>query len=178
MSTVDPSLRGQTLQEPILQAITARLIGQIEDYNDQNCFISDQAIPITLPGGRIACTVSVGSGRFPNEFFAGGGADTLTEDGSIVITPMLVINLDRPRRASRKIVDRDDQTKGLLYYKWAILRALFSHPWEPTRGEQPLLRDMLSPISCDDPQDAKIGETVATVMKMRISTVFDWRLDP
>jgi len=173
---IDPSLRGQTNQEPILDSIVARLIDQIEDYNDQTCFVSDQAIPITLPGGRIACTVSMGPGRFPSEFFAGGGADTLTEDGSIVITPILAINLDRPRRARRKIVGQDDQTKGLLYYKGAILRALFASTWEPSAGAQPLLRDMLSPLSCDDPQDVQIGKTMATAFKMRVSTVFDWRL--
>jgi len=176
MTTIDPTLRGQTIQEPILEAIAARLIDQIEDYNDQNCFICDQAIPISLPGGRIGCTVSIGPGRFPSEFFGGGGHDTLTEDGSVVITPILAINLDRPRRARRKIVERDDQTKGLLFYKGAILRALFAFPWEPSEGDQPLLRDLISPLSCDDPQDVAIGETMATAMKLRVSTVFDWRL--
>jgi len=174
--SIDPTLRGQTTQDAIFRSVVARLIDQIVDYNDQTCFISDQAIPITLPGGRIGCTVSLGPGRFPAEFFGGGGHDTLTEDGSIVITPILAINLDRPRRAGRKIVDQDDHTKGLLYYKQAILRALFAFPWEPTLVDQPLLRDTLSPISCDDPQDVQIGETNAIAMKMRISTVFDWRL--
>lgn len=175
---LDPTLRGKADQEPILDSIVARLIDQIAEFNDQTCWLTDQSIPMTMPGGRIACTVSPGPGRFPSEFFAGAGHDTLTEDGSIVITPILITNVDRPRRASRRLVEHDDQTKGLIYYKKAILAALFAKSdWEPHDGKQPLLRDMLSPLRCDAPADVMIGEAQALAMKITISTVFDWRMN-
>ncbi len=175
--SIDPTLRGQADQEPILDSIVARLIDRIPEFNDQNCWLSDQAIPLTMPGGRIACTVSPGPGRFPSEFFAGAGHETLVEDGSVVITPILMINLDRPRRARRRLIEHEDQTKGLIFYKKAILAALFAHSdWEPHEGRQPLLRDMLSPIRCDAPTDVVVGEAQGLAMKINISTVFDWNL--
>lgn len=175
MSFPISSLRSRTTQGPILTSIRDRLIEKIEDYNDQNCFIDDQAIPLTLPGGRIGCSISPGAGRFPTEFFAGGGADTLVEDGSVIVTPILVINLDRPRRSLRRLIGRDPETKGMLWYKEAILTALFGDDkWEPRDGDIPLCRDMISPVNADAPADVMIGEATAIAMKIVISTPFDW----
>ena len=48
--------------------------------------------------------------------------------------------------------------------------------WEPSVDDRPLLRDMLSPLSCDSPHDVAVGETIATAMQIKFSTVFDWDL--
>lgn len=175
--------RSRTDQVTILTSIVDRLIDQIEELTVETCWLSDQPIPISLPQGRFAVTVSVGAGRFPNEFFAGGGVDTLTEDGQIIICPLIVNTGDRPRRKWKKITGNDalgetgNASPSILYFKQEILKALLAdNDWEPNNGTAPILRDMISPISCDDPRDVPIGETIATAMKIRFSTVFDWDL--
>jgi hypothetical protein len=184
---IDPTLRGRCTQDAILLSIIARLIDSIDELNDQNCFLVDQPVPLSLPGGRYGCTVCLGPGRFPSEFFGGAGSDTLVEDGSVIVTPLVVTPVDRPRRKWKKIADDDrDGATGapsLLYFKHAILKALLGRDketgeiWEPHTDEKPLLRDMLSPLSCDQPHDVAIGETVAAAMQIRFSTVFDWDIE-
>lgn len=181
---IDPTKRGRCTQDEILFSVVNRLIVSIKELNDQNCWLSDQPIPITIPGGRHACTVSLGPGRFPAEFFTGGGTETLVEDGSIVVTPLVVNAIDRPRRKWKKIAggDSENSAPSCLYFKHAILKALLGidkeseEIWEPQNGDKPLLRDMLSPLSCDAPHDVAVGETVATAMQIKFSTVFDWDL--
>lgn len=173
------ALRSRTHQSDILSSIVARLIDQVDELTEDTCWLTDQPIPVTMPAGRYAVTVSIGGGRFPSEFFTGGGADTLTEDGSVVITPLVVTPADRPRRKWKKLVNgsQPGDAPTLLYFKHAILQSLLADPeWEPQQGDQPLLRDMLSPIACDPPRDVRVGETVAAAMQMTFSTVFDWSI--
>ncbi len=178
--TIDPTLRGQADQEHILQSIVERLIDKVERLNDQNCFLADQAIPITHPGGRYVVTVSMGAGSYVGQMFAGAGADTITEDGSVIITVILFNNLDRPRQSIRKIIGRDDQAAGLIQWKKQILRALFGFDdrWEPTLGDQPLLREQIAPLRVDAPADVTVGEARGTAMKIIVSAVFDQKLEP
>ncbi len=177
MNFPDSTLRSRTTQSPILESIRDRLIEKVEDYNDQNCFVDDQSIPISLPGGRIGCTISPGGGRFPSEFFTGGGADTMVEDASVIVTPIIVTRIDRPRRSSRRILGDDVGSKGILWYKREILIALFADDmWEPRLGDQPLCRDQIAPVNVEAPSDAVIGEATATAMRITISTPFDWSL--
>lgn len=165
---------GKANQIDICNAIVSQLISAVDDFSDTNCFITDQPIPRALPSGRIACTVSIGSGQFPHEFFAGGGIDTLTESGSVVVTPIVVAKSDRPYRKTRKIVgDKDDSVFNMLDLKRQVLAALLKTDWEASLG---YLRDMISPISADDPHDVPIGETMATAMKIRFAVTFDWEL--
>ena len=169
--------RDRTTQDVILEAIVERLISTIPELNDQTCWVSDQPIPNTLPQGKFAVTVSMGAGRFPAEFFAGGGSSTVTEDGSVVITIILATTLDRPKRAWRRIVGGSSANMpSLLSFKLAILKSLLAGTWEPKADGQPILRDLIAPLSCDDPRDVQIGETIGSAMQMRFSTVFDWRL--
>lgn len=171
---MDPTLRGQTDQILILEAIVDRLIDQIEIYNDQNCWVSDNAVPLTHPGGDEFCTVSFGAGNFPHEFFSGGGQDTLTESGSIIIAPTVHIRGDRPRRRLRAIADNDG--KSLLDRKRQILRALFRDHWEPVFEEQPLLRDMISPGLCSAPGEIVVGEARMMQIQLAVDITFDWDL--
>ena len=180
---IDNNQRHGANQADIIVSIIKRLIDQIEDLDSQNCFLCDQAIPATHPGGRHCVTVSMGSGNFPHEFFHGGGADTLTEDASVVITPIVISNVDRTSQGIRKILGSktDHRTPSLMHFKIAILKALLKDDWEPTKAvdefiEVPLLRDMLSPLSCDDPHETVVGESPAIAMKLRFATPFDWDL--
>lgn len=177
--TLDLSKRGRTTQDKILQSIVDRLIAEIDELTSDSCWLSDQAIPISMPAGRFAVTVSPGAGNFPQEFFSGGGAQTLTEECQVVITPLVVSPSDRPRRKWRKITggETGNEFPSLLYFKHAILKAVLADPeWEPRDGDIPLLRDMLSPVSCSDARDVSVGETLASAMQIRFATVFDWDL--
>ena len=177
--TLDNGSRGKTTQDKILLSIVERLIDQIDDLNEANCWLSDQPIPVSIPGGRFAVTVSMGNGNFPHEFFTGSGTETLVEDGSIVITPIVAVVSDRPRQKWRKITGptQSGDTPSILYFKHAILKALLAdNSWEPSFDNVPILRDMLAPISVDGPQDVRVGETMAAASQMRFSVVFDWDL--
>ncbi|MBL8869516.1 MAG: hypothetical protein JNK90_06955 [Planctomycetaceae bacterium] len=57
-------------------------------------------------------TVVPGEGIFPPEFFAGGGNATLTEQGSVIVTPMVCMKLDRPFRSEQALLQPD---RGLLW---------------------------------------------------------------
>jgi hypothetical protein len=182
--TINNALRNRANQADIVQSIINRLIDCVNGLSDQNCFLSDQPIPKALPGGRYGCTVSIGGGRFPHEFFGGGGVDTLTEEGSVIVTPIVITAVDRPYQKLRRILGTktDHRVPGIVYFKTQILRALLASDWEPNiptdqpSVEAPLLRDMLSLISADEPHDAMIGESEATAMQIRFATVFDWDL--
>ncbi|MFG0261525.1 MAG: hypothetical protein ACF788_03965 [Novipirellula sp. JB048] len=172
---IDSSLRGQISQDEILIAIVDRLRDQIDDYNDQNCWESDDPVPISHPGGNELCTVSFGPGQYPAEFFGGGGADTLTEVGSVIIAPTVPLQGDRPRRRSRRI-HKDPDGRSLLHRKRQILSALFGSEWEPSLAGQPLLRDMPSPIRCTPPGEVHIGDARMLQIQLSVQTIFDWSL--
>lgn len=178
--TINPTLRGQSDEEFILQSIVDRLRDKVERLNDQNCFICDQAIPLTHPGGRYLVTVSMGAASYVGQMFAGAGNATIAQDGSVIITVILINHLDRPRQSARRVIGNDDQTAGLIQWKKQILRALFGFDdgWEPFHGDQPLLREQMAPLRVDAPADATIGEARGTAMKLIVSVVFDQKLEP
>jgi hypothetical protein len=173
--SIDSTLRGATSQDLVLISIVDRLRDAIQDYNDQNCWESDDPVPLSHPGGDEFCTVSFGDGQFPAEFFAGGGADTLTEMGVVIIAPTVPLRGDRPRRRLRRIA-KDADGKSLLQRKREILKALFASDWEPAKGTKPLLRDMPSPLSSSAPGEVMVGDAKMLQMRIMVRTVFDWDL--
>ena len=173
MSTINSSLRGRTVQPKIVSAVVERLRAVVPGYNDQNCFESDQPVPAAFSGGRECCTVSIGAGSFPHEFFAGAGSATLVEDGSLIITPMIEVRTDRSWRQKNQLLDG----RGLLERKRQILVALFGTPdWEPADGAQPLLRDLLAPLRSSQPGEVMVGEARMVALQLSVQTVFDWDL--
>lgn len=173
--TIDPTLRGQSLQDDILEAIVVRLIELIPEYSDQNCFISDDPVPEVHPGGDEFCTVSIGDGNFPGEFFVGGGADTLVEDGSVVIAPTLPTRGGRRYRKER-FISGETNGKTLLERKRQILKALFAEHWEPLKVTKPLLRDQISPIRCTAPGEVHVAQAKMLQLRVIVRTTFDWDL--
>lgn len=175
----------QTDPITVLEAISDRLIDAIGFLNEDNCYLTDQPVPATMPGGRSIVTVSMGGGTFPHEYFAGGGIETLTEDGSIIITAIVTNRNDRPGRRGRRVgvkplskrnePDGND-TPTLLEHKRAILRALLVE-WEPQNDSGLLLlRDQLAARSSTAPSDVRIGETMGTALQLQFSAPFDWDL--
>jgi hypothetical protein len=173
--SIDPTKRGATTQDLILTAIVDRLIASISEYNDQNCWETDDPVPLSHPGGYEFCTVSFGGGNFPTEFFAGGGAETLTEAGSVIIAPTVTLTGDRPRRRRRRLTG-DSDGRNLMNRKRQILVALFGSDWEPVDGDKPLLRDLPSPIHCSAPAEVHVGESLMLQMRLTVATIFDWDL--
>jgi hypothetical protein len=146
-------------QDEILIANCDRLRGAIQGLNDSNCFVTYQPIPLHFPSGFYCVTVAPGEGSFPAEFYAGGGNATLTEQGSVIVTPMVCMKLDRPFRSEQALLQPD---RGLLVWKRSILKALlvwdvsnFPGPaWEPTDANgRPLLRSQLQPRTSTAPAD-------------------------
>lgn len=173
--TIDPTLRGATTQDLILTAVVERLIEAIEDYNDQNCWESDDPVPHSHAGGSEFCTVSFGAGNFPHEFYTGGGSATLTEAGSIIIAPTVPLTGDRPGRRRRRLTN-DPDGRNLINRKRQILKALFGSDWEPADGAKPLLRDLPHPVSCTAPGDVHVGDAMMLQARITIATTFDWDL--
>lgn len=175
IESIDSTLRGATTQDLIIAAFVERLRGAISQYTDQNCFASDDPVPLSHAGGDEFCTVSFGDGSFPSEFFEGGGNETLVESGSVIISPSIKLSGDRKGRKSRRLYE-DNEGKSLINRKRQILVALFGGTWEPRSGRQPLLRDMPSPRRATAPGEIIVGEAKYTQSRIIVDTVFDWDL--
>lgn len=170
----------RTDHNEVLAAFAAKLIADGEGFTEDNCWLTDQAVPASMPAGRWAITISIGPGRYPHEYFSGGGQNTLVEDGSVIVSPIVAVVSDRPARAWKKIGGKEPNSGDaptLLDLKRRILGVILKDHWEPTDDDgNPMLRDQISPISCSSPQDVRIGQTVASMMQLQFSTVFDWNL--
>lgn len=175
MQSFDSSLRQHCTQDLILSAFVDQLRCEIDGYNDQNCYESDDPVPATHPGGDEFCTVSMGAGTYPAEFYAGAGHETLTEMGSIIIAPTVPMRGDRINHRRRRLIDDTDR-KSLLQRKIDILRALFATQWEPVFQNRPLLRDMPSMTRCTAPGEVMVGEARYLQIQLTIQTTFDWDL--
>lgn len=140
-------------------AIRDRLRTAIDVLNDSSCFVTDQPIPLHMPSGAFCVTVAPCEETFPTKFFAGGGDATLNEQGTVIVTPMVCMKLDRPFRSEQALLQLDC---GLVWWKRSILKAF--HVWDPTNFPGPswevtdsdgrsLLRSELQPIRASTPAD-------------------------
>ncbi len=178
-------IRSRAKQGDILEQIADRLVDQIDELTPDNCFLAEQPIPLSMPTGLYCVTVSLGPSQFPHEFFEAAGVDQLVDDASVVITPIVAVQGDQPRKKWRRVVGntegtpafRGNERPSLLYFKESVLRALlYAADWEPELDNQLLLRDQLSAVSSDAPHDVRVGEAMCAAMEMRFKTVFDWDL--
>lgn len=179
---LDFSKRSRATQKDILIAFRDRLVEACPGCTDLTCFISDQPIPASIPGGGSCVTVSIGDGVFDQQLFIGGGASTLCEESQIIVTVMSQVVLDRIPQAERALVDDD---RGLLSsWKRGILRALLladpelgneSKPWEPAKGDRPLCRDQIRPNTASAPADLP-GKLGWIGFQIPFAVSFDWDL--
>jgi len=173
--------RKYATQMEVLEAIRDRLIEAVPAYTPGNCFILDQPIPVELPIGREACTISPGTGQFVENMFAGSGFNTLTENATTVVTPMVRQVRDKPREAMVALLSQED---GLLQRKWDILRALLEADYDLSIYDQQLdmtrwlLREQLSIRYADPPGFTQVGQYQFMGMSMTFNTPFDWGLPP
>lgn len=173
--------RKYATQMEVLQTIRDRLIAAVPAYTPANCFILDQPIPLELPIGREACTITPGNGQFVESMFAGSGFNTLTENATTVVTPLVRQVRDKVRTADRALLSQED---GLLQRKWEILRALLEDDFDlsiyqaTTKNYRWLLREQLSVRYADPPGFTQVGKYQMMGMSMTFNTPFDWGLPP
>lgn len=158
-----------------------RLCDRIPELHRYNCLISDQPEPTAWPGDRHCVVVSLGSGRFPEPFTAGGGALTLCEMSEVEITAWVWCNLDRTPDLSHTLLNA---TTGLWgYWQPAILRAMMVTEnaagelmaWDPVGPDgQKMLRNQIAPTQCGAPQADTSGQWMGVTVT--IAADFDWWL--
>jgi hypothetical protein len=180
---LDLSKRRWATKSEVLGAFRDRLIEACPGCNSQTCFISDQPTPLFIPAGGGHCvTVAAGKGSFDQRLFSGGGHSTLNEDFSVIITPMIRIDLDRIPQAERALLAND---RGLVkVWQRNILRVLLmadpdlgeeSQAWEPSVGDRPLCRDQIRPLNVTEPADVP-DQPGWIGMHLTFSASFDWDL--
>jgi hypothetical protein len=180
--TLDLTKRGYATQDEILEAFRDRLREACPGCTDLTCFISDQPIPIIIPGGSHCVTIAAGKGSFDQQMFANAGHACLNEDTQIIISPLIQINLDRVPQSERALIASD---RGLVkVWKRNILRTLIladpdlgrqSQHWEPAKGDRPLCRDQIRPLYVSEPADVP-GHSGWTGLHITFSVSFDWDL--
>lgn len=179
---LDYSKRNTATQADILIAFRDRLITDCPGLTDLSCFISDQPIPNSIPGGGYCVTVSMGDGTFDQQLFLGAGAVTLCEESQIIVTVLSQIVLDRIPQAEKAMLDED---RGLVAnWKRNILRTLLlndpsagpeSKPWEPAKGDKPLCRNFPRPTHASSPGDVP-GKAGWIGCQITFAVDFDWDL--
>lgn len=127
---VYPHLRFRATQDEILIAIRDRLRSAIDVLNDSNCFVTDQPILLHVPNGAYCVTVAPGERIFPSEFFAGGGNATLTEQGSVIVTPMVCMKLDRPFRSELQPIGASATADVPDHGGWLGMQMVFAMQWD------------------------------------------------
>jgi hypothetical protein len=166
--------RDRATQIEILEAIVDRLRTKIPEFTEGTCFVSLLPIPVPAPAGDLGAIVSPGGGSFDTEMEVLGPHDpadtTVVEDATFNITLYTRIQTDQVGRSDDIVQSRG---LGLLEMKRRVLRALLVD-WEPEKGSNQLLRDMLHPVSAGDPdydETARWGS-----MSLTFGTLFDWDL--
>jgi hypothetical protein len=107
-----PELRRNANLVTILASYANRL-REHPKLNEQNVVVSDQAIPLVMPGGRFCISVSFGSATFPRAAWDGGHHATATCDGKVVIGIYQQVMLDRPGRSEAALLHDESILKWL-----------------------------------------------------------------
>ena len=166
--------RTTATQIEILDSIVARLLTEIDEFSPGTCFLSLFPVPVPAPSGQIGAIIAPGGGSFDSDLEVLGGpvaADTsVTEAGSVTVLIFTRVQTDEVGHSDLLL---NDAALGLLAMKKRVLKALLVD-WEPAVGDRNLLRDMLSPVSCSDP-DYDEPKRVGSI-SLTFNTTFDWDL--
>lgn len=166
----------------LLRAVQARLCASVPKLAPGICMICDEPVPpgTYFPRGDLACTIALSDGTFDTEKYDGAGANQLCERKSLIVTVFTRSKLDQPPRAEFALLD--EQRGILTCYKPAILRALLIHdptaetlePWQPLRGEHPILRGALVPTRSQGPRQLLDDDWLG--LSLFFDVEFDWEL--
>ena len=168
-------------QSDVLEAIQSRLVDQIDELTDSNCFVTDHPYHATIPHGDVIGTVCPGPGTFDQGMFAGAGFEQIKEETVVIVTVFIRQMADREGEATQLF---NNANRGLFrIFKPAILKSLLIDDssgtrvaWEPVKNGAGLLRDQIAPLSTAfEPLQTSDGVDWAG-MSVRFSTSFDWEL--
>jgi len=156
-------------QIAVLEAVVARLISQISEFDANSCFISLDPIPIPIPTQPLFCTVGITESSFDQGIIEGGGQAACAEDSGVIVTVANRVMLDKVHTHK---VALEESARGLLTFKKKILKALVSH--DLLSGSDTFLRNLMMPLSGAAPgSNAKDRINWISVV---FSTDFDWDL--
>lgn len=161
-----------TTQDVVLQRVVARLISQLSGsgFAAANCYVADPPEPPTTDmAHNLFVLVTAGSGQYPDDVHAGGGANTPFEESSVWVTIYSRIKLDRPFAADASLTNA---SRGLLPIKRLVLKALCGHNLLDGSGNEILTRYM-APFNCSQP--GRDTEDFAAV-SLAFHTDFEWDL--
>lgn len=156
-------------QATVLDAVVARLISQIPDFNAANCFISAVPSPELQNAHNLFCTVWVTEGKFDESIIEGAGQEACAENAGVLVTVSNKVKLDQKHHHKMIL---EEASRGLLVLKRLILKALVVH--DLATGSDTFLRNLTMPTSSPQPgYDEKAGVAWLPIV---FSTDFDWDL--
>ena len=179
--------------DDLLRQIQKRLRSNIPELGEEDCFVTVEPIPEIAPPGELIVTISPGAYRFPDDFFTGGGFETLMCSGTVDITVLHRTNLDQPTHSPLQLLDED---RGLIArYFPRVLRAMLvtdvtdpNDPqkvvriaWQPTNKKgEPMLRNHFRPVEVGAPAPTVIGREGGAVgfvaATLSFQADFDWSI--
>lgn len=171
--------RSRATPRQILDSFLDR-IQQVSEFRSGIAFISDQPIPISMPLGKLAISVSWAEGQFDQGLFESGGIEQLATESQVVIGVFVSNNRERPGRSNSPILDDG----GIVARVEQLLKILLvadpskgrrSQQWEPTRNGVPLLRSCPRPAGFSQPSDVP-GHIGWLGVLLRFTVEFDWEL--
>lgn len=160
-----------TTQKAILDAVIARLQGQIAAFNSTTLFLAasaDEAMQQAKRQQAWGCVIPM-AGTFDDSEFTGGGQFAVVEKTGVTVILFSRHKLDQAGESTYWMADG---TNGILELKRLVLKALTK--WVPTSGSDRLVISAIQPIHSDPPQrnnGDKVGDLALT-----FATDFEWDL--
>lgn len=158
-----------TTQSTVLARVVARLIAEIDELSESNCYEVAEPEPTVERSHNLFCQVSIGDGRYDESAIDGAGFNQVMESGLVWVTIFSRMKLDQAQHAKQALYDA---SRGLLTLKKSVLAALSGHDLV-TEGGDSILVNYMSPTSSTRPlKDWDKFSTVAVAF----TTDFEWNL--
>jgi len=151
----------------IYRSIKNRLIEQVPDCKEGNCWFSLNPQAVVPHTGEVGFAVSPASGTFREGYYDGGGQEQLTVDGGLIVAIHSTLQLDEVQRDAALL---EDSTVGLWLLAGRVLAALADPNWSPMLGDDEITRDPLIPASYQIVKNEKrLGS-----FELHFKCNFDW----
>ena len=131
--------------DDILTSVLRRLIANVADANESNCYLSmdEDALPLDWAADFVYAVCPTG-GEFDQQLMDGGGASQATSDDQLVVRVFSMTTLDQSRRDNLFLTH---STAGVIERMRQVVKALAMYDAEQVGDtEDTLLRNPLLPI--------------------------------
>lgn len=156
----------------ILDRIVARLIDQLPEVNEANCYYLLEPIgehlPAPSPADFVYAVAPADHGSFDAGLFDGGGQNQATVDTVITVTIWSMRDLDKLGRDQRFL---GDQRLGVMPRAKLVLKALAGHDLTDDAGNQILAQPLFPQAYHIARQERNLGS-----IQLGFSCRFDWDL--